>query len=114
MKMFTDKIDANVTLIKLIGRMDIQGAEEIDIKFSGTTAVNNGIFIVDLSGVEFLASIGIRSILVTAKAVVARKGQLVLCSPTPLVAGVLEMAGISAIIPVFDNFEDARSAITLS
>lgn len=112
MELKTEVIEGGITAIRLNGRMDMRGAQEIDIKFAGATAVNQGAFIVDLSQVDFLASIGIRTLLLSAKAVKARGGRLVLFKPTELVAGVLEMAGINDIIPVFHELDAARAAVT--
>ena len=74
MELETEKIDGGITVVKLRGRMDVRGAQEVDLKFSAVTSANKGAFIVDMSGVDFLASIGIRTLLVCAKAVKARGG----------------------------------------
>lgn len=112
MELETEKLDGGVTLVKLRGRMDVRGAQEIDLKFTTVTAVNQGAFVVDMSEVDFLASIGIRTLLVSAKAAKARGGRLVLFKPTELVAGTLELAGITAILPVFHDMGAAQAAAT--
>ena len=114
MELETEKLDGGITLVKLRGRMDVRGAQEIDLKFTAVTTVNQGAFIVDMSEVDFLASIGIRTLLVSAKAAQSRGGRLVLYKPTALVAGTLDMAGISAILPVFDDLGAASAAATAS
>jgi anti-sigma B factor antagonist len=112
MELETENIDGGITMIRLRGRMDVRGAQEIDLKFNVVTSVNQGVFVVDMSQVDFLASIGIRTLLVSAKTVKARGGHLVLFRPSELVAGVLEMAGINDIIPVFHELDAARAAVT--
>ena len=112
MELSTETIDGDIVIIRLAGRMDMRGAQQIDLKFTGITAVDAGAFMVDLSQVDFLASIGIRTLLMSAKTVKARGGRLVLFKPTPLVAGVLEMAGIADLIPVFHDLDAARAALT--
>ncbi|HTE13833.1 MAG TPA: STAS domain-containing protein [Burkholderiales bacterium] len=112
MELETQPIDGGITMIRLRGRMDVRGAQEIDLKFSAVTGVNHGAFIVDMSQVDFLASIGIRTLLVSAKAVKARGGRLVLFKPTESVAGILEMARITDIIPMFHELDAARAAVT--
>ncbi|MEQ1772934.1 MAG: STAS domain-containing protein [Burkholderiales bacterium] len=114
MELETEKIDGGVTIVKLRGRMDVRGAQEVDLKFSAVTSANKGAFIVDMSGVDFLASIGIRTLLVSAKAVKSRGGSLVLFQPTALVAGTLELAGITDILPVFDDIGAASAAVRAS
>ena len=114
MELETEKRDGGITLVKLRGRMDVRGAQEIDLKFTAVTTVSQGAFIVDMSEVDFLASIGIRTLLVSAKAAHARGGRLVLYKPTALVAGTLDMAGIAAILPVFDDMDAASAAAIAS
>lgn len=60
-------MDGGVTLIRLRRRMAMSGAQKIDLKFTALTTVKQGAYIVDMSAVDFLASIGIRTLLVSAK-----------------------------------------------
>jgi anti-anti-sigma factor len=66
---------------------------------------------VDLSGVEFLASIGIRLLTSNAKSLASRGGKMALLKPTPDVLSVLEITGIPAIIPVYSNLESAEAVL---
>lgn len=71
-------------IIKLSGRLDIIGTGEIETKFAGYSAGDGVRLAVDLSGVDFLASIGIRLLMLTAKSIVSRGGKLVLFNPAPI------------------------------
>ena len=104
------ELDDGLRLIKLSGRLDIIGTGEIETKFTGYCAVNNGRVLVDMSGVDFLASIGIRLLVLNAKSVASRGGRMFILNPTPGVKGVLEISGIPPIIPMYDSLESARSA----
>ncbi len=114
MELETEAMDGGVTLIRLRGRMDMSGAQQIDLKFTALTTVKQGAYIVDMSAVDFLASIGIRTLLVSAKGAQARGGRLVLLKPIKLVADALETAGITRILPVFDDLDAARASVTAS
>ena len=46
-----------------------------------------------------------------ARAQAARGGRLVLCNLDPMVKKVLVTAGIDGLIPIFDDFEEACSAL---
>jgi anti-anti-sigma factor len=63
---------------------------------------------VDLGGVDFLASIGIRLLVVNAKAVANRGGKMLIVNPRPEVRHILDISGIPPIIPMYD---DLRSAL---
>lgn len=111
MQINTQTLDGGIVQIELEGRMDIQGTQEIDIRFSGHTA-NQKAVIVDMAGVSFLASIGIRTLLMTAKAVSGRGGKMVLLNPDANVTKVLEMAGIDSLIPICRSLDEARTAVS--
>jgi len=106
-----EQLDGDVYKINLEGRMDIAGAQEIDLKFTGMTAAPRKFFIVDFTGVDFLASIGIRTLLINAKAVNNRGGKLVILNPDANIKKILLMAGIDILIPIFSNLDSALAAI---
>jgi anti-anti-sigma factor len=70
-------------VIKLKGTLDIVGVGQIETKFAGHCSGDNVLVIVDVAEVEFLASIGIRLLLLNAKSVGKRGGKMVLVAPTP-------------------------------
>ena len=105
------ELDNNVRMIKLNGDLDISGVSDIEIKFAGYCAGDNSRILVDLSGVGFLASIGIRMFILTAKSVVNRGGIMALLNPTAEVKNILEITGIPAVIPVYENFESAQTVV---
>lgn len=106
----SEKLAEGVTRICLRGRMDISGAEEIDVRFAGLVSAATSV-IVDLSSVTFLASIGIRTLVANAKALRLRGGSMALFGPGPLVADVLRAAGIAEIIPVLESQGAAIEAV---
>jgi anti-sigma B factor antagonist len=111
MRIHEEQLEGNVYKINLEGRMDIPGTQEIDLKFTGMTAAPRKAFIVDISGVDFLASIGIRTLLITTKAINNRGGKLVILNPDTNVEKILLMAGIDTLIPIFNNLELALAAV---
>lgn len=106
--------DNDIRLIKLIGKLDIIGTGEIETKFTGYCAGDKVRVIVDLSGVDFLASIGIRLLMLTAKSVNKRGGKMVILNPIPDVQHVLEVTGIPAIIPIYSYLESAETVLMAS
>jgi anti-sigma B factor antagonist len=108
MEMQYSELDNGINLIKLIGKLDIIGTGEIETKFTGYCAGDKVRMVVDLSDVDFLASIGIRLLTLTAKSVATRGGKMVLLNPVPEVQNVLEITGIPAIIPIYSQLESAE------
>jgi anti-anti-sigma factor len=108
------ELDNGIMLINLIGRLDIIGTGEIETKFAGYCTGENVRVIVDLSEVDFLASIGIRLLTLTAKSVASRGGKIVILNPIPEVQEVLEITGIPAIIPIYSYLESAETVLMAS
>jgi len=105
------ELDNGIILIKLIGRLDIIGTGEIETKFTGYCAGEKVRVIMDLSGVDFLASIGVRLLILTAKSVASRGGRMVILDPISEVQDVLEITGIPAIIPIYSHLESAETIL---
>jgi len=114
MEIHYSELDNGIGLIKLSGKLDIVGAGEIETKFTGYCAGENVRVVVDLSEVDFLASIGIRLLVLTAKSVATRGGKMVLLNPIPEVHSVLEITGIPAIIPISSTLESAETILLAS
>lgn len=107
---FTDSPDG-VRRIILRGRMDIAGAEQIDLKLTSLVSTRQTFVVIDLAGVDFMSSMGLGTLVRNAKAVAARNGRMVLLNPAPNVARMLEATRVVEVIPVFADFEDARRAV---
>ena len=105
------ELDNNIRLIKLHGKLDIFGTGQIEHKFAGYCGGENARVLVDLTDVDFLASIGIRLLTLTAKSVMSRGGKMVLLNPNPDVHQVLDITGIPGIIPIHSHFESAETVL---
>jgi anti-sigma B factor antagonist len=111
MELHYSDLENNIRLIKLIGKLDIIGVGAIETKFTGYCAGENPRVLVDLSEVDFLASIGIRLLTINAKSIASRGGRMVLLKPIPDVRNVLDVTGIPAMIPIYDGFESAEAVL---
>jgi anti-sigma B factor antagonist len=104
-------ISENLRRISIFGRLDTSGTETIAAQFTELTAAAKRSVLVDLTAVKFLGSIGIRSLVVGAKDIQQRGGKMVLLTgDNSAVARTLEATGIDALIPMFENEAEARSA----
>ena len=106
MEMSVRAVDRGATLIVLRGRLDREAANIVEHRFNDLAASQKSL-IVDLSGVSYIASMGMRMFLLIGKALAAEGGKMALMAPTPDVAGVLKTAGINTAIPVHATLDDA-------
>jgi anti-anti-sigma factor len=100
-------LDNGIKQISLTGRLDMKGTAEVEDQFTIHTATQRAGVLIDLSGVEFLASIGMRMLVANAKALRGRGGQMALYKPQPLIAEALRAAGIDELIAVYDDYDTA-------
>lgn len=110
MKFELKDLDNDILHIGLIGRLDLQGTLEIDDRFTFNITASKSNTVVDMSNVDFLASIGMRMLLSNAKALQQRKKQLVLVNPQSMVEDALKTAGIAQLIPIYGTLEEAIAA----
>jgi len=97
--------------VALIGPLDIAGAQVVALPLATLSGAKEGL-IIDMSGVNFIASIGIRELVNAAKALSRRNGRLVLLNPVRLVIEVLEMSGLTDILPIVHSESEAFAAVT--
>ena len=96
--------------IVLSGRLDTPGTNEIAASLHELAAAPRRAVIVDLSAVQYAASIAIGQIIATAQEVKARGGHLVLlASGTSSVMTTLRMGAIDRIIPVYQYMHEAHA-----
>ena len=110
MHMQVDDIDGGVTLVKLDGALDILGADSIDLRMS-TLAGSRKRIVVDMEKVTYLASIGLRKLIVNARTVKGRGGRLAVFNSPTNVAKVLTTSGVDQIIPVCGTMHDAVATV---
>ncbi len=94
------RVDDQVTHVSLIGRLDLAGVQQIEMKFTAQVVSRGKPAIVDLSQTSYLASLGLRVLLMAARALSGKGQKLVLLNPSPEVLQVLQLGKIDAIVPV--------------
>lgn len=100
------RMDQEITHLALSGRLDAAGLQGNDIKFAGFTSARRKPTLVDLSQVEFIASLGV-GMLISAATTLKRSGaRLVLLNPSETVERVLVTLGIDQVIPIARSLED--------
>ena len=97
--------------IRLTGRLDITGIDEISLTFAGLSTSTTRNIVVDLCGVTFLVSFGIRELITNAKVVQKRGGHMAIyVGANKAVHKTLETTGIDTLIPTFTDAAQADRA----
>jgi len=104
-------VDTTFRRIALTGRMDGRGTDEIGVQFAALSTADKRRVLVDLTGINFLASIGIRALINNAKALQQKGGRMVLfVGANSAVTKTLEATGIDTLIPMFADAAEAEKA----
>jgi anti-sigma B factor antagonist len=104
-------IGEDLRRIVITGRLDMPGTDSVASQLEELAAAPKRGVVVDLSSVKFLASIGIRALITSAKAVQRRGGKMVLVvNESSTVMMSLKATGVDQLIPVFDSTADAERA----
>lgn len=95
----------------LAGRLDTAGVSQIEARFSAGIVPSGKSTILDLTEVEFLASLGVRMLISTARALSAKGGRLVMYGATPAVADTIEAMGFAEIVPLTQSEVEALALL---
>ena len=106
-----DDVGPDLRRIVISGRLDMPGTDAVASKLVELAGAPRKGIVVDLTGLRFLASVGISALITSAKAVKQRGGRMVLIvSPGSSVAMSLEATGVDELIPVFERSAEAERA----
>lgn len=110
MQISTEEMADGITRVALDGRLDIAGAALVDLKMN-VIAGSSRKLLIDLQNVSFLGSMGLRSIVLPARAVLGRGGKVVLFAPGEMVQSVIKTSGIDSLLPIHHDLAAAVAAL---
>jgi len=90
----------NAARVALVGRLDTSGVDRIETRFTASVVPLGRNTAVDLSGVTFVSSMGLRMLIGTARSLNLKKAKLVLFGAQPLVKESLDHASLGEVIPI--------------
>jgi anti-sigma B factor antagonist len=101
------RLDHEITHLALVGKLDVAGLHAVDVKFHGYTAARRKPTLVDMSQVEFIASLGMGMLISCAKSLQRYGAKMVLLNPTAPVEEAMKAVGIDQVIPIAQGLDDA-------
>lgn len=99
--------EANTTIVSVQGRVDTSTAPELETYLTKGVDPTPGTLIIDLAGVKYISSAGLRVVLLMAKKLKASGGELVLAGLEGAVKEVFEISGFYSIFKIFETAEAA-------
>jgi stage II sporulation protein AA (anti-sigma F factor antagonist) len=89
------------------GRMDAQNAPEFEKACKDWIEKGSLHLVIDLTGLAYVSSLGLRSFLIVGQALKEKNGTLRLCGLTGLVKQVFQMTRLTTVFPIHETVESA-------
>ncbi|HEY3274948.1 MAG TPA: STAS domain-containing protein [Methanocella sp.] len=104
-----EKQVGNITIVLLDGKIDSSSSLDMEKKINELIDRGNKYLVVNLAGIEYISSSGLRVMLSSLKRLKKVQGDLKVTCTRPLVRNVFDMAGFTQIFEFYDREEDALS-----
>ena len=101
-----------VSILALTGRMDATTANVFEEACRALLNAGAKKIVVDLGGIEYISSAGLRVILTMVKASKSAAATLAFCSMQSMVAEVFKISGFSSMLPIYATRDEAVSALS--
>jgi len=99
----------NQTIVSVEGRLDTITAGDFEAKILPLVD-SAGKLVIDMSGLEYISSTGLRVFLIAQKKIMQSGGRLVLCCLQPAIREIFDIAGFSTIFSIFPDQETALAS----
>ena len=106
---------ANAVVLQVGGRLDQDTCEAFrgELMANVETAVRDkAAMVLDLSGVDYVSSAGLRCFVIASRRMKAEKGRIVVADLQPMVAEIFEISHFNALMDVHRTVPDALEAIS--
>ena len=105
---------ADVLVATPAGRIDFAGAQVLEGALAPALAPDGPVrgIVIDLAGVDYISSVGLRVLMVAAKAMRARKAVIAVASLQPVVAEIFEISRFHHVVDVRGSVRDAIAAVS--
>lgn len=101
-----DELAGEVRVLGLVGRLDTDTAGDLELAVQDLIDAGSKDFLVDLAGVGYVSSAGLRVLLMLGKSIDG-KGSLRLCGLNPTVRQVFDVAGFTQLFAISANRDAA-------
>jgi anti-sigma B factor antagonist len=97
------------TLVEVVGEADVTNTDDLRRLLDDEVSQQPRMMIIDLSGLRFMDSSALHTLLRASRSMDRQGGVLALVSPQAAVAKILRLTTADRLIPVFDTVADAAA-----
>lgn len=98
---------AQATVVSFTGELTVNTVQDAELALQEAAGHGHPDLVLDLSGLRFMDSMGLRALLHARRTVLAKDGRLILAALQPSVARVLDLAGLREHIAVYSTTDEA-------
>lgn len=104
--------EKNATVVTISGRMDAVTAPEYEKTVNELIAAGETMFVIDFNTLDYISSAGLRGLLVTAKQLKGKGGQVRFANIKGTVKEVFDISGFGSIFQMDDSVSAALARIS--
>jgi anti-anti-sigma factor len=104
---------ANALVLGVAGRLDQDNCEAFRVDLMAQverSAQDGGAVILDLSGLEYVSSAGLRCFMLASRQAKAQHGRIFMAALQPMVAEIFEISHFNMVFQVFPSVREALAA----
>lgn len=106
----TESRAGSATTLKIVGRVDSSVAKALEQKVL-EIASRDGAIVVDLGGMHYVSSAGLRSFIILAKQARIKNQTIALAGMSDEVSEIFEISGLLELFKIYDSVEAAVAAL---
>jgi serine/threonine-protein kinase RsbW len=107
----TRKEDGGIWVVMPEGRLDTTSASALEDTLKELLGQGYFWLVVDMSGVEYISSRGLKSLVSAWRIAQDSEGDVVLCTMVPQVATIFDTVGFDQVFAIFNTFDEALADI---
>jgi anti-anti-sigma factor len=113
MAAFQTSVDGGVRILAISGRLDLQSGSDLRDTLRSLTEEEDPVdLLVDLEGLDYMASAGFRELFLAGRKISRQGGRLAVCSLRGEVKRVFELACFDTAYPIFETRREALDFFT--
>jgi anti-anti-sigma factor len=106
MQIFTSK-ESNHVILEVKGRLDAVTSFRLEEACQGFIDQGEKTLVIDLGGVDYISSAGLRTILILSRKLNGSGGQLRFCGLKGMVREIFSISGFNSLFPIFPSVTEA-------
>ena len=106
---------ANALVLGVVGRLDQDNCEGFRTELMGYVEMNahdGGSIVLDLSGLEYVSSAGLRCFMLAARQAKVQHGRIVVAALQSMVSEIFEISHFNLVFQVFPTVREALGAVS--